>query len=326
MRILVTGGCGFIASNFIQYMVKHYPSYFFLNLDLLTHSGNSDNLKNIESYKNYRFANGNLSNLEFVAYLLNNHKIDTIINFAVESYVDRSITSSKDFINTNILGTQILLEAARMRKIKKFIQISTSEVYGYTENESNKQYFSEESSIMANNPYSASKAGADLIVLAYYKTYGIPAVITRSTRNFGPYQSPDKFISNAIINAVRNKPIPVYGDGLLIKDWIFVEDNCQAIDYVLQRGKSGEVYNIGANCEKLDTDVVNMILEKLGKPEILVSHIRDRREHDRKSSVDFTKIVAELGWKPNHTFEEALEKTIKWYIENTHWWEKFFDR
>lgn len=311
--ILVTGCAGFIGSNFVRYLLNKYPKYRVIGLDALTYAGNRENLKDLEGKANYLFYHGNILDKSVVENLVSN--ADTIINFAAETHVDRSILEAGSFIHTDVVGTFTLLEAAKKFKIKKFIQISTDEVYGSIEEGS----FTEESNLLPNSPYSASKAGADLLVRSYFKTFGIPAIITRSSNNFGPYQYPEKVIPLFITNALDNQPLPLYGDGKNVRDWIYVLDNCAALDVIVHHGQPGEIYNIGGGNEIQNIDITEMILKKLNKPKSLIKPVPDRPAHDRRYSLDCQKTHA-LGWKPTHNFEEALDKTIEWYKTNETWW------
>ncbi len=319
MRLLVTGGAGFIGSNFIRYMLRNDPDLFILNLDKLTYAGNLENLREMESHPHYRFVKGDIGNRELVAYLLREYDIDTVVNFAAESHVDRSIMEPDLFLRTNVLGTQALLDAAKETGVKKYLQISTDEVYGSLGEEG---YFTEETPLAPNSPYSASKASADLIVRAYHETYGMNVNITRCSNNYGPYHFPEKLIPLMITNALENKPLPVYGDGGNIRDWLHVEDHARAIDLVLRRGKPGEVYNIGGHNEWRNIDIVKLILKELGKSEELIRFVPDRPGHDRRYAIDPTKIRRELGWEPQYTFEKGIRETIRWYLDNREWWER----
>jgi dTDP-glucose 4,6-dehydratase len=318
MKLLITGGAGFIGSNFVRYMVNKYPNYQFVNLDLLTYAGNLENLKDIESAPNYKFVRGDIADREFIDGLFQEEKFDYVINFAAESHVDRSITDPGIFVQTNIQGTLALLDAAKTIGVKKYLQVSTDEVYG-TLGETG--YFTEETPLAANSPYSASKAGADLLVRAYNETFGLPVNITRCSNNYGPFHFPEKLIPLMIINALNNKELPVYGDGLNVRDWLHVEDHCQAIDLVLHNGRDGEVYNVGGNNERTNIDIVKTILKQLDKPESLIKFVKDRPGHDRRYAIDATKLRTELGWKPKYTFDTGIEQTIKWYLENKEWWD-----
>ena len=313
-NVLVTGGAGFIGSNFVRYMVDKYPEYDIINLDALTYSGNLENLKDIENKENYSFVKGDIRDKSIVDDLVK--KCDYVINFAAESHVDRSISDPEIFIKSNVLGTQVLLNASKEFGVEKYIQISTDEVYG-TLGESG--YFTENSPLQPNSPYSASKAGGDLITRAYFETFDLPMNITRCSNNYGPYQFPEKLIPLMISNALENKSLPVYGDGKNIRDWLHVYDHCTAIDLVLHEGKLGEVYNIGGNNEKENIYIVKLILEELGKDESLIEFVTDRLGHDRRYAIDSTKIQTDLGWKPKYTFEIGIKETIKWYLDNQEW-------
>ncbi|MFC5700850.1 dTDP-glucose 4,6-dehydratase [Cohnella faecalis] len=318
MRLLVTGGAGFIGSNFISYMLTKYPTYEIVNLDALTYAGNLDNLKAVESNSRYRFIRGDIGDRRVVEDIFASG-VDTVVHFAAESHVDRSIKEPDLFVRTNVLGTQTLLEAARKYKAAKFIHVSTDEVYG-TLGETG--LFSESTPLAPNSPYSASKAGSDLMVRAYYETYGLPINMTRCSNNYGPYQFPEKLIPLMIANALNDMPLPVYGDGLNIRDWLYVEDHCNAIDLVIHQGVNGEVYNIGGSNERTNIQIVRTILNQLGKPESLISYVRDRPGHDRRYGIDATKIRSELGWTPKHNFESGIKETINWYLGNREWWER----
>lgn len=317
--ILVTGGAGFIGSNFIRYMLQNYSDIKIVNFDKLTYAGNLENLRDVEGNPNYHFVKGDIYNQELVEYVVQEFEVDAIINFAAESHVDRSILGPEVFIRTNILGTQVLLEVTKKFELEKFIQISTDEVYGSLGPEGK---FTEDMPLSPNSPYAASKAGADLLCRTYFKTFGVPVIITRCSNNFGPYQFPEKLIPLMIINALNDEPLPVYGDGENIRDWIYVIDHCRAIDLVLQKGKPGEIYNIGASNEWRNIDIVKLILKKLGKPESLIKFVKDRPGHDRRYAMDWTKIKVELGWEPIYNFEDALTETINWYIQNENWWKR----
>ncbi len=323
--LLVTGGAGFIGSNFLIYMCKKYPEYKFVNLDLLTYAGNLDNLKAIEGNKNYYFIKGDICDSVLIENIFNEYKPDYVVNFAAESHVDRSIADPQIFLKTNIMGTQVLLDTCKKYWINqqpstnKFLQVSTDEVYGSL---GQTGYFTEETPLAPNSPYSASKASADMFVRAYHETYGLNVNITRCSNNYGPFQFPEKLIPLMIGNAVEDKPLPVYGDGLNIRDWLYVEDHCQAIDLVLHQGKSGEVYNVGGHNEKANIEIVKLILSELVKPEALIKYVTDRLGHDRRYAIDASKIKIELGWEPSVMFDGGIRKTIKWYLENTEWMEK----
>jgi len=324
MNLLVTGGCGFIGSNFIRYELEKYSSINIVNLDKLTYAGNLENLPDIQkNYKDrYIFVKGDILDAELVFRIISENKIDTIINFAAESHVDRSIMNSSEFMKTNILGAQTLLEAAKQVGIKRFIQISTDEVYGDLSDEG---YFTEETPLAPNSPYAASKASADMLVRAYFHTYQLPVIITRCSNNYGPYQFPEKLIPLMIANALQSKTLPIYGDGTNVRDWIHVIDHCSAIDLVMQRGEIGEVYNIGSNNERTNIDIAGFILKRLKKPETLIKFIKDRLGHDRRYAINADKIKKDLGWKPVYDFEDGLEATISWYVENEDWWKRIIE-
>lgn len=315
MRLLVTGGAGFIGSNFIHYMRREYPSYELLNVDFLTYAGNPDNLSGIEDSETYRFVRADISDAASMQPLFEKG-IDAVVNFAAESHVDRSITDPGIFVRTNIIGTQVLLDLTIKYKVPKYVQISTDEVYGTLGAEG---LFSETTPLAPNSPYSASKAGADLLVRAYYETYGLHVNITRCSNNYGPYQFPEKLIPLMIRNAMANQPLTVYGDGLNVRDWLYVEDHCYAIALVLHNGRKGEVYNIGGNNERTNLQVVHTILKELGKPESLIRYVEDRLGHDRRYAIDATKISDELGWKPQYRYEDGIQATIAWYKEHQDW-------
>lgn len=318
-RILVTGGAGFIGSNFIHYMLETHPSYTIVNLDKLTYAGNLENLEDIQSEPNYHFVKGDIADQTLVESVVRQYQIDSIINFAAESHVDRSILGPAEFIQTNLVGTYVLLEVAKNNSIQRFLQVSTDEVYGSAPVP---HKFTEESLLRPSSPYAASKASADLLALSYQHTFGTPVIITRCSNNYGPYQFPEKFIPLMISNAVNNIPLPIYGDGLQVRDWIHVRDHCVALDLVLHSGETGKVYNISAEEERKNLDVVKLMLKKLGKPESLITFVKDRPGHDRRYAVDSQRIRRELGWKPAISFEEGLDATIDWYLEHESWWQK----
>jgi dTDP-glucose 4,6-dehydratase len=320
MRLLVTGGCGFIGSNFVRFILEHYQPEFVTNVDVLTYAGNPDNLIGIpESYgERYEFFQSDIADREAMDEILARHKFYAVVNFAAESHVDRSISDPGNFIHTNVIGTEVLLEAARKHGVKRFLQVSTDEVYGSLGPEGR---FTESSPLDPSSPYSASKASADLLALAAFKTFGQEVVITRCSNNYGPYQFPEKLIPLMITNALGNKKLPVYGDGLNVRDWIHVEDHCRAVMAVLLEGRAGEIYNIGGDGEMENIAVVELILATLGKPHGLISYVTDRPGHDRRYAIDSTKIRTELGWKPLHTPTVGIPQTIKWYLENRQWWE-----
>ena len=313
--IMVTGGSGFIGSNFIQYLINNFDIRI-VNLDALTYAGNPENLRDIDKNSKYKFVHGEIQNKKLVNEIIKKYKIEGIINFAAESHVDRSIMDSRPFIETNITGTLTLLEAAKEFKLKKYLQISTDEVYGSLGKTGK---FTELTPISPKSPYSACKASADHLVSAFVNTYNLPAVITRCSNNYGQYQFPEKLIPLMILNAFENKKLPVYGDGLNVRDWIHVNDHCSAIWTVYNKGKNGEVYNVGGNCEKANIEIVKSILEIIGKPGTLIQFVKDRPGHDRRYAIDSTKIETQLGWKREIIFEKGLEDTVKWYIENPHW-------
>ena len=316
-KILVTGGAGFIGSNFVRYMLNKYKDYKIINLDLLTYAGNIKSLDDVKDNPNYEFIKGDIADAKLVDGIVSKD-VDVIINFAAESHVDRSITNPDIFIKTNVLGTQTLLEAAKKYKIEKFFQISTDEVYGSL---GKTGYFTETTPLSPNSPYSASKASADLLVMAYHHTFGLPVNITRCSNNYGPYQFPEKLIPLFITNALAGKQVPLYGDGMNIRDWLFVEDHCSAIDTVLHKGKNGEVYNVGGNNEKTNRYITDTILKYLGKDSSLIKYVADRLGHDRRYAIDAAKIKNEPGWEPKYKFEQAIEKTIQWYLDNKQWWQ-----
>ncbi|MDI6800256.1 MAG: dTDP-glucose 4,6-dehydratase [Actinomycetota bacterium] len=313
MKLLVTGGAGFIGSNFIRYILNKYPDYEVINLDKLTYAGNLANLKDIEGSRNYRFVKGDISDPALVAELMG--EVDMAVNFAAESHVDRSIESSDEFVLTNVLGVNNLLKNALDNKIRRFIQISTDEVYGSVDIIS----FKEEDKLTPSSPYSATKAAGDLLALSYFKTHEFPVIVTRSSNNFGPYQYPEKLIPFFVTNLMEDKKVPLYGDGLNVRDWLYVTDNCAAIDIIMHKGENGQIYNIGAGNEVSNIDITMMVLELLGKNMDYIESAPDRRGHDRRYSVDISKIT-ELGWEPERGFEENFVTTINWYKENKSWW------
>lgn len=320
-KILITGGAGFIGSNFIRYILKEYPGNRVVNLDKLTYAGNLENLEEIKNDPGYRLVRGDIADRELVNRLFEEEKFDLIVNFAAESHVDRSILDAAPFIETNIKGTQVLLEAARCYGVKRFLQVSTDEVYGSLGEEG---LFKEDSPLRPNSPYAASKAAADMLCCTYYNTYDLPVIITRSSNNYGPYQFPEKLIPLMIRNALNNIKLPVYGQGRNIRDWLYVEDNCRAIDLILRDGRVGEVYNIGADCERENLEIVKLILKKLNKPESLIEFIKDPRgkAHDFRYGLDSSKVQTELNWRPRYDLEEGLNKTIEWYLAHQAWLER----
>lgn len=332
--MLVTGGAGFIGSNFIHYILSHDSEISLLvNLDLLTYAGNLDNLKTVENDPRYHFVKGDIRDKDLVEKLFAEYNFDTVVHFAAESHVDRSITEPEVFLTTNVVGTQTLLDTAKrhwkvdpedkysreFRPGVRYLQVSTDEVYGAL---GATGLFTEQTPISPNSPYSASKAGADLIVRAYHETYGMPVNITRCSNNYGPYQFPEKLIPLMIHNAQIGKPLPVYGDGMQIRDWLYVEDHCSAIYTVLKKGVPGEIYNIGGNNEKANIEIVKLLLHTMGKGEELITYVKDRPGHDRRYAIDNTKITTQLGWKPAYRFEEGMQKTIEWYLNNQKWMER----
>jgi dTDP-glucose 4,6-dehydratase len=317
--VLVTGGAGFIGSNFINYILDKRDDYNIINLDKLTYAGNLENLVLSESKKNYHFIKGDITNTELVNYLFQKYNIKFVINFAAESHVDRSILGSEVFFRSNVLGTNVLLETSRKFEVEKFLQISTDEVYGSLDSEG---LFTEETPLHPNSPYSASKASADMMALSFHHTYGLPVVITRCSNNYGPFQFPEKLIPLMIINTLNNKKLPVYGDGMNVRDWIYVIDHNRAVEMVFEKGKDGEVYNIGARTEMPNIEIVKLILNELSKPEDMIEFVKDRAGHDRRYAIDSTKIESEIGWNPRFNFEDAVSQTIKWYLDNKQWWER----
>ena len=318
MKLLVTGGAGFIGSNFILYWMQNHPEDKIVNLDNLTYAGNLENLREIEKNLNYNFVKGNICNPDIVNQAMEG--IDTVVHFAAESHVDRSIINPSDFVTTNVVGTQVLLDAALKNKIKRFHHISTDEVFGSLKLEDASK-FNERTNYNPRSPYSASKAGSDHLVRAYHETYGLPVTITNCSNNFGPYQFPEKFIPLSITNILENRKVPVYGDGLYVRDWLYVVDHCRAIDLVLNKGKTGETYLVGGNTQDISNlQVIKKILTIMGKDESVIEYVKDRPGHDRRYAVDWSKIQNELGWKPLNDFDEWLEKTVNWYKENETWW------
>ncbi|MCX5902518.1 MAG: dTDP-glucose 4,6-dehydratase [Proteobacteria bacterium] len=322
MKILITGGAGFIGSNFIRYILKTHPDHRVVNLDALTYAGNLENLRAVAEAEGggprarYQFVKGDIREVKLVDRIVADG-VEAIINFAAESHVDRSIDNAGIFIETNVLGTQVLLDAALRHQVQRYVQISTDEVYGSLGPTGK---FTESTPIAPNSPYSASKAGADLLVRSYYETFKLPALITRCSNNYGPYQFPEKLIPLFITNALSDQHLPLYGDGLNVRDWIHVEDHCAAIDCVLHRGTPGEVYNIGGNCEKTNREITRIILQELDKPESLIRFVKDRPGHDRRYAIDSTKIMRELGWAQNYNFQTGMQETVTWYSHNREWW------
>ena len=317
MNLLVTGGAGFIGSNFIKYMLAN-SNHNIINVDKLTYAGNLDNLKDIADHKNYKFIKGDICNQELINQVVD-QSIDMIINFAAESHVDRSLDNPNLFFKTNVLGTQILLDAAVENDIKKFIQISTDEVYGPGKKG---EFHTEEDTLAPTNPYAASKASADLLVLSYQHTYGLPINITRSTNNYGPYQYPEKIIPLFITNLLENKKVPLYGDGRHIRDWLYVKDHCRAIELIINKGKTGEIYNISSNNRFKNIELTKKILTNLNKSEEYIEYVKDRKGHDRAYFIDASKIKEQLNWQPEYDFFKGLKETIHWYKSNKKWWQK----
>jgi dTDP-glucose 4,6-dehydratase len=317
--VLVTGGAGFIGSNFVRYLLDAHPDVTLVNFDKLTYAGNLENLAGLESNPRYVFVRGDIGDREAVLQAFKKHAVDTVIHFAAESHVDRSIMGASVFVSTNVLGTQVLIDAAREHGVERFVHVSTDEVYGSLGAAGK---FTEETPLHPNSPYAASKASSDLMVLAAHHTFGFPAVVTRCSNNYGPYQFPEKLIPLMIANATDGKPLPVYGAGLNIRDWLFVEDHCRAIDVVRERGRVGEVYNIGGNNEWKNIDIVKLLLQKLGKPESLITYVKDRPGHDLRYAIDASKIARELDWTPSVTFDVGLQKTVEWYRLHEVWWRR----
>jgi dTDP-glucose 4,6-dehydratase len=315
-RILVTGGAGFIGSNFIRMVLSEHPDCFVVNLDKLTYAGNLENLSGFLDHPNHKFIKGDICDGAMIERVIDEHRIETIINFAAESHVDRSITGPKVFIETNVIGTLTLLEAAQDKKLERFIQISTDEVYGALGPQGK---FTEQTPLSPNSPYSASKAAADHLVQAFGHTWQVRFNITRCSNNYGPYQFPEKLIPLMINNALTGKPLPVYGDGLYVRDWLYVYDHCTAVWAVLEKAPPGQIYNIGGCNEKTNLEVIDLILARLDKPKFLIKFVKDRPGHDRRYAIDAGKIISELGWKPSVSFEEGLGKTVDWYLQNRKW-------
>lgn len=319
MKILVTGGAGFIGGNFVHYMLRKHPEHKILCVDALTYAGNMATLEPVIDNPNFLFIKANIADRETIFSIFAAEKPDIVVNFAAESHVDRSIANPSIFLETNVMGTQVLLDACRKYGIERYHQVSTDEVYGDLPLDRPDLFFTEQTPIHASSPYSASKASADLLVQAYHRTFGVPITISRCSNNYGPYHFPEKLIPLMIANVLNDKPLPVYGDGKNVRDWLYVEDHCAAIDLILQDGKVGEVYNIGGHNEKTNLEVVQLIIDELGKGEI--QFVKDRAGHDRRYAIDATKIHEELGWFPETKFEDGIQKTIQWYLDNKTWWE-----
>lgn len=321
MTIIVTGGAGFIGSNFVFHMLQAHPDYRIVCLDKLTYAGNLSTLEPVLQQDNFRFVKADICDRQAVDKLFQEEKPDIVVNFAAESHVDRSIENPGIFLETNIMGTAVLMDACRKYGIQRYHQVSTDEVYGDLPLDRPDLFFTEETPLHTSSPYSSSKASADLLVMAYYRTYGLPVTISRCSNNYGPYHFPEKLIPLMIANALVDKPLPVYGNGENVRDWLYVEDHCRAIDLIIHAGKVGEVYNVGGHNEKRNIDIVRIICQELGKPESLIVHVEDRKGHDRRYAIDPAKIHRELGWLPETKFEDGIKKTIKWYLEHKKWWQ-----
>lgn len=321
MKILVTGGAGFIGGNFVHYMVNKYPEDEIVNLDLLTYAGNLETLKPVEDKRNYRFVKGDISDRTFIMGLFEKEKFDIVINFAAESHVDRSIENPSIFVQTNVLGTVVLMDACRAYGVKRFHQVSTDEVYGDLPLDRPDLFFTETTPLHTSSPYSSSKASADLFVMSYYRTYGLPVTISRCSNNYGPYQFPEKLIPLMISRALAGEKLPVYGKGENVRDWLHVLDHCIAIDLIIRQGKEGEVYNIGGHNERTNLEVVTTILKALNQSEALIQYVTDRPGHDRRYAIDPAKMEHQLHWKPIYTFDTGIQETITWYLEHKEWWQ-----
>ena len=320
MKVLVTGGAGFIGGNFVHHMVNKYPDYQIVNLDLLTYAGNLETLKPVEDKPNYKFVKGDIADEAFIMDLFEKEKFDVVVNFAAESHVDRSIEDPGIFVQTNVMGTRVLLDASRKFGVKRYHQVSTDEVYGDLPLDRPDLFFTENTPIHTSSPYSASKASADLFVLAYHRTFGTPVTVSRCSNNYGPYHFPEKLIPLMISRALADEELPVYGNGEIVRDWLHVSYHCEAIDLIIHKGKVGEVYNIGGHNERTNLQVVQTILKALDKPESLIKYVKDRPGHDRRYAIDPTKIETELGWKPKYNFDTGIAQTIQWYLDNEDWW------
>lgn len=321
MTIIVTGGAGFIGANFVYLELKEHPEDRIVCIDKLTYAGNLETLKDAMENPNFRFEKMDICDREAVFKLFEEEKPDIVVNFAAESHVDRSIEDPGIFLQTNIIGTQVMMDASRKYGVKRYHQVSTDEVYGDLPLDRPDLFFTEETPLKTSSPYSSSKAGADLLVNAYHRTFGLPTTISRCSNNYGPYQFPEKLIPLMIANALADKPLPVYGEGLNVRDWLYVEDHCKAIDLIIHKGRVGEVYNVGGHNEKQNIEIVKIICKELGKPESLITHAGDRKGHDMRYAIDPTKIHNELGWLPETKFEDGIKKTIQWYLDNREWWE-----
>ena len=322
MTIIVTGGAGFIGANFVYLELKEHPEDRIVCIDKLTYAGNLETLKDAMENPNFRFVKMDICDREAVFNLFEEEKPDIVVNFAAESHVDRSIEDPGIFLQTNIIGTQVMMDASRKYGVIRYHQVSTDEVYGDLPLDRPDLFFTEETPLKTSSPYSSSKAGADLLVNAYHRTFGLPTTISRCSNNYGPYQFPEKLIPLMIANALADKPLPVYGEGLNVRDWLYVEDHCKAIDLIIRKGKVGEVYNIGGHNEMKNIDIVKIICEALGKPESLITHVTDRKGHDMRYAIDPAKIHRELGWLPETMFKDGIKKTIQWYLDNKEWWER----
>lgn len=322
MKQLVTGGAGFIGANYIYYLLDKYPSMEIVCLDSLTYAGNISTLHELIETNKIKFIKGDITDEKLVNNLFESENFDVVVHFAAESHVDRSIENSSIFLNTNIIGTQVLLDASRDNNIKRFHQVSTDEVYGDLPLNDKSALFTEQTYLKPSSPYSASKTAADLLALSYFRTYGLPVTVSRCSNNYGPYQFPEKLIPLMIINTLNNKELPVYGTGENVRDWLYVEDHCEAIDVIINKGNAGDIYNIGGNNEEININIVKIILKELGKDESLITYVKDRLGHDLRYAIDATKIKDELGWEPKRNFDEAIKNTINWYIENEDWWTK----
>ena len=321
MKILVTGGAGFIGGNFVHYMVNKYPEDMIVNLDALTYAGNLETCAPVESKPNYKFVKGDIADREFINTLFEQEKFDIVVNFAAESHVDRSIEDPAIFVKTNIMGTTTLLDACNKYGIKRYHQVSTDEVYGDLPLDRPDLFFTEQTPVHTSSPYSSSKASADLFVLAYHRTYGMPVTISRCSNNYGPYHFPEKLIPLMIARALANESLPVYGTGENVRDWLHVYDHCVAIDLIVRKGTVGEIYNVGGHNERTNLQVVQTILQELEKPASLIQYVEDRKGHDRRYAIDPKKLETELGWKPKYTFDTGIKQTIQWYLENKDWWQ-----
>lgn len=320
MKILVTGGAGFIGGNFIHYMVEKYPEDMIVNLDLLTYAGNLETCKKVEGKENYKFVRGDIAERKFIFELFEKEQFDIVVNFAAESHVDRSITDPEAFVRTNVMGTTTLLDASVKYGVKRYHQVSTDEVYGDLPLDRKDLLFTELTPLHTSSPYSSSKASADLFVQAYYRTYGLPVTISRCSNNYGPYHFPEKLIPLMISRALADEKLPVYGNGENVRDWLHVEDHCRAIDLIVRNGRVGEVYNVGGHNERTNLEVVKTILKALDKQESLIEYVTDRPGHDMRYAIDPTKLETELGWKPKYNFETGIQQTIEWYLNNQEWW------